>query len=54
LFVIIILLSKEILEKKYLQYRKHNEKLDYDYYPDFPAPLGHIPEAVIIKDEQPV
>jgi hypothetical protein len=54
LFVIIILLFKEILKEKYLQYRKHNEKLDNNYYPDFPAPLGHIPEAFIIKEEQSV
>ena len=38
LFVIIIFLLKKILKKKDLQYSKHNEKLDNNYYPDFPAP----------------
>jgi hypothetical protein len=54
LFVVIIVLFKKILKKEKLQYYKHNEKLDYNYYPDFPAPERHISETFIIKEEQAV
>jgi hypothetical protein len=54
LFVIIKILLQKILKKEDPEDGKHNEKLDYNYYPDLPAPLGHIPESVKIEQEEPV
>ena len=52
-FIIRVVFVQKILEEKDLQYRKHNEKFDEDDHPYFPPPARHIPEAIIVKSEQP-
>lgn len=42
------ILLQDIGEKEELQDGKHDEELDQDDPPEFPAP-GHVPETVIIE-----
>ena len=54
LFIIIKFSSQEIVKKEKSEYSENNNELDNNNGPDFPAPIRHGDESVIIKTEQVV
>ena len=53
-FIAMIILLEEILEKEDFQYGKHNKKFDQNNDPNPSSPTRHAPESIVIKMEYPV